>query len=100
MMYWFAEYPQQPEIFAYSAAQFKADGAHFWRRWRRIYYGGARAIFLSRTTSIYASFCAYRSLNDRGTKAGNLLAAEGGNEGGNDDFDLDLDLDQIAEIEF
>jgi hypothetical protein len=45
-------------------------------------------------------FCAYRSLNDRGTKAGNLLAVNEDGEGENDDFDLDFDLDQIAEIEF
>ncbi len=99
MIYWFAEYPQQPEIFAYSMAQFESDG---------VLLEGMAADILRRNEGDFSltdnldlcKFCAYRSLNDRGAKAGNLLAADTNDEGENDDFDLDFDLDQIAEIEF
>lgn len=97
MIYWFAEYPQEPEIFTYSAAQFTADGD---------YLATLAADILARAESDFeltadvnrCKFCTYRSLCDRGTKAGNLLTIDSDDE--SDDFDIDLDLDQIAEIEF
>ena len=99
MIYWFAEFPQQPETFAYSVEQFEADGAQL---------ASLAADILRRSDNDFpltdnldlCKFCAYRSLNDRGAKAGNLLATEEETERETDNFDLDFDLDQIAEIEF
>ena len=99
MIYWFAEYPQQPEIFTYSTAQFEADGAYLEALAADILRRGDNDFPLTDNLDL-CRFCAYRSLNDRGAKAGNLLAAHEDNEGNNDNFDIDLDLDQIAEIEF
>jgi len=98
MIYWFTEYPQQPEIFPYSAAQFEADGALLEAMAADI-LRRSEADFPLTDTLDFCRFCAYRSLNERGVQAGNLLTNDA-NEGENDDFDIDLDLDQIAEIEF
>ena len=97
MIYWFTEYPQAPEIFTYSAAQFQAAGDQL---------AALAADILARTESDFeltseverCKFCSYRSLCDRGAHAGNLLTIDTDNE--SDNFDIDLDLDQIAEIEF
>jgi hypothetical protein len=45
------------------------------------------------------AYCVYRSLCDRGVRAGDMDAFEEGLEEG-EDFDFELDFDQIAEIEF
>ncbi|MEO8393153.1 MAG: hypothetical protein ABI700_09175, partial [Chloroflexota bacterium] len=95
----FTDFPQQPEIFPYSATQFEADGAQLEALAADILRRNEADFPLTDNLDL-CKFCAYRSLNDRGAKAGNLLAVNADNEGENDDFDLDFDLDQIAEIEF
>ncbi len=97
MIYWFAEFPQQPEVFAYSANQFHRDEAYLNKLAADILSRG-EADFPLTDNLDFCRFCPYRSLNDRGVKAGNLLAAAGDEDA--DSFGIDLDLDQIAEIEF
>lgn len=102
LIYWFAEFPKQPEIFTYTAAQFERDGA---------YLQSLASDILRRTstTSIADEFpltddldrcalCAYRSLNGRGAQAGNALVSA--NDDLTDDFAVERTLDQIAEIGF
>ncbi len=98
MIYWFAEFPQQPEIFAYSADQFAHDSAYLDALAADILSRADEAAFELTDNLDLCRFCSYRSLHDRGAKAGNLLAAPEDDEAEN--FDIDLDLDQIAEIEF
>ncbi len=97
MIYWFTEFPQQPEIFTYSDAQFKTAGEQL---------EALAADILARAESDFeltaeierCQFCTYRSLCDRGAKAGNWLTINSDED--SDNFDINLDLDQIAEIEF
>ena len=97
VIYWFAEYPQQPEVFSYSAAQFERDDAALKALAADILRRGEAEFELTENVDL-CRFCSYRSLHDRGVKAGNLLALDQDEEG--DHFEIDLDLDQIAEIEF
>ena len=97
MIYWFAEFPQQPESFAYSADQLARDGAQLESLAADILRRGESEFELTDNLDL-CRFCSYRSLDDRGAKAGNLLSADQDDEA--ERFDLDLDLDKIAEIEF
>ncbi len=97
MIYWFAEFPQQPEIFSYSAEQYAQDDAYLASLAASILSRGADDFELTDDVN-RCRFCEYRSLHERGSKAGDMLAATAEDEA--DDFDIDLDLDQIGEIAF
>ena len=94
LLYWFPEQPEKPEIFPYSTKQYRADGEKI---------ESLAADILRRSDSEFeltdnlelCQFCAYRSLNDRGVKAGDLLAAGGSVE--KETFAIDLRLDQTSE---
>ena len=93
MVYWFADFPDQPERFQYSAQAFQADGDYLAELVATIQRLSAEEYSL--TTNVrHCAYCVYRSLCDRGGKAGLL-----------DEFDTPeeaplLDFDQISEIEF
>jgi hypothetical protein len=96
MVYWFAEHPQEPERFAYDADQFKADEDHLLGLVAEI---EGRSDFPLTPDVRRCHFCTYRSLCERGDRAGNL--DDWLDEDETDDLSgLDFDLDQIAEIEF
>lgn len=95
MIYWFAEFPQTPEVFTYNAKQYKADHARLEILTEDILRRDGEAGFDLTDNLDLCQFCAYRSLNDRGTQAGDLLAAGGDIPTG--DFTIDLHIDQIAE---
>ena len=92
MVYWFAEYPSEPEILAYDSAQLAADDA---------YLRGLVAEIERRTEDIWpltpderkCRFCAYRSLCERGGVAGVAETDEV-------DVDVEIDLAQIDEIAY
>lgn len=98
MLYWFVEFPDDPEVFTYSAEQFRRDGETL---------DGLTADILSRTheesfpltEDVHrCGFCTYRSLCGRGDKAGSFLDTD-------DDIEIDagfagVSLDQVAEVEF
>jgi CRISPR/Cas system-associated exonuclease Cas4 (RecB family) len=95
MVYWYAATGQTHE-FAYSAAQFERDR----ERLAQLFDDIDRAHSFPMTEQAErCRFCVYRSLCDRGVRAGSLS-----------DYDLEapddaldaftLDLDQIAEVEF
>ena len=71
MVYWYSDFPDDPEVFAYSEAQFREDEA---------YLGGLIDEILSREVGTFAltedekkcMYCVYRSFCDRGGVAGYL----------------------------
>ncbi len=98
LIYWFANEPGRPEVFAYDQAQHEHT---------RTYLEGLIAEILGFDQETWpltddhdlCSYCVYRSLCDRGTEAGTIreTAADPGEfePGGAVDFSLD-DLDEIS----
>ena len=96
MVYWFAGFPQEPERFTYNSEQYQQD-----------------RLFLAELVTQIASlpdgdfpltpqverceYCTYRSLCERGVKAGPLDRMA---DVSLQDLEFALDFDQIAEIEF
>jgi hypothetical protein len=96
MVYWFANFPGEPEHFVYSAAQHQANAA---------YLGGLVAELQTLPEGDFhltphverCRFCIYRSLCDRGVQAGDVDKAEAVDE---DTTPADVDFEQIGEIAF
>ena len=98
MVYWFAEYPQEPHRFAYSLEQYQLDHDYLTGLVAEI-ENLAEGDYQLTSDESKCKFCTYRSLCDRGIAAGLFDLLEIDQEsGGVEDFDLDFD--QIAEIEF
>jgi hypothetical protein len=98
MVYWFANFPSDPETFVYSAAQYEADEAHLTALVEEI--GGLEQGDLPLTSEErHCLYCPYRSLCQRGVEAGSPADAQEEPEPGGD-FDLTLDFEQIAEVEY
>jgi len=98
MIYWFAENPDDPERFAYSEQKYHQDREYLTGLIAEIESLGENEFFLTDQVE-RCEFCTYRSLCERGVRAGRLdqLAddyAEAGEAG------FTLDFDQIAEVEF
>ncbi len=106
MVYWFANFPKDPERFLCDAAQYDADGAYLASLVEEI-----KELVLSLSKGLgdedfaltaqerRCRYCPYRSLCRRGVRAGALDEAEDEPEWG-DDFEIALDFEQIAEIEY
>lgn len=96
MVYWFADHPSQPERFAYSAQAFQEDEAYLNDLIGTIIRLGEDDFPLTSDVRRCA-YCVYRSLCERGARAGDLdqVEADLGEEP-----PLGLDFEQIAEIEF
>jgi CRISPR/Cas system-associated exonuclease Cas4 (RecB family) len=96
MVYWFADHPDQPERFAYSPQAFQEDETYLKELIETILRLGEDEFPLTSDLQRCA-FCVYRSLCERGARAGDLDDAEAdlGEEPA-----LGLDFEQIAEIEF
>jgi len=98
MVYWFAGFPEQLEEFCYDRKQFNTDHAFLTKLVQEI-SNLNEAGFALTPDAVRCRFCVYRSLCDRGVKAGEL------DEIG-DIFDpettseVEIDFDQIDEIEF
>ncbi|MFB0534151.1 MAG: PD-(D/E)XK nuclease family protein [Anaerolineae bacterium] len=122
MVYWFADFPEDPERFPYDAAQYDADDAYLASLIEEIkelalspvlpapsVVEGSPVEGLSKglgdegfpltTQERRCRYCPYRSLCRRGTRAGAFEEAEDEPEWG-DDFEIALDFEQIAEIEY
>ena len=95
MVYWFAGHDGHTERFAYDTARHAAD---------RDYLIGLVAEIAARDEPIWpltpdreqCRFCNYRSLCERGVKAGSLENLEDDVEA----LDIEIDLEQVAEVEF
>ena len=104
MTYWFTGFPEQPETFEYSAAQYQADLTDL-----RSLTGGIQRLLPEGESAFpltqdekRCAFCVYRSLCGRGRRAGEAgdwEAAESDEETGAV-LGPQLSLEQIAEIEF
>jgi CRISPR/Cas system-associated exonuclease Cas4 (RecB family) len=98
MVYWFANFPEDPERFSYDAAQYNEDGDYLASLIEEI-----KSLedddFPLTTQEWRCRYCPYRSLCRRGVRAGPFDEAEGEPEG-RDDFGIALDFEQIAEIEY
>jgi len=94
MIYWFAEFPNEPAHFPYSADQFKRD-------WDALNHFSEEI----KTASSYPKtdettrclYCPYRSYCNRGVRAGDVLDAELESE---TEESFDINFEQIGEIEF
>jgi len=95
MVYWFAGHGGHTERFAYDTAQHADD-------WE--YLAGLVAEIAARDEPIWpltpdreqCRFCNYRSLCERGVKAGSLENLDDDVEA----LDIEIDLEQVAEVEF
>lgn len=94
MVYWFPEYPLQPEPFSYDQAQHQAAYDTISLLVREI---AARSVFELTQNTMHCRFCTYRSLCERGVEAGNLSEYENVEV---EAIPFTFDFDQIAEVEF
>ncbi len=98
MVYWFTAFPHQPERFVYNSKIFEED-EHFLSGMISEIRSLPESAFVRTEHIQRCQYCVYRSLCDRGTTAGSILARENDPES-NDKSDLIIDLEQISEIEF
>ena len=96
MVYWFSEFPADPERFPYDGAQYQADEARLTALIEEIKTRDDE-VFPLTTDERQCQYCRYRSLCERGVEAGPIEGAEAVSEWG-DGFDVSIDFEQIAEI--
>ncbi len=101
MLYWYPEFPAEPELFAYSQQLFQRDDLALNDLLDRIEHAAGRDDFPLTDDTGRCRFCVYRSLCERGSSAGPLPELDDEPESaGDDDLDFALDWDQIAAIQF
>lgn len=98
MVYWFANFPEDPEGFPYDAAQYEVDSDYLASLIEEIKSLGDDNFALT-AQKRRCRYCPYRSLCRRGTRAGAFDEAED-EQGRDNDFEIALDFEQIAEIEY
>ena len=98
MVYWFTNFPEDPECFPYDALQYDSDRDYLASLVEEIKRLGDDD-FLPTTQEWRCRYCPYRSLCRRGVRAGAFDEAEDEPEWA-DDFEIPLDFEQIAEIEY
>jgi len=102
MIYWFSDFPADPERFSYDRTQHGADQAYLAGLIGEIVARGSDEDFTLTADERLCRYCRYRSLCRRGESAGLLddYDEEDGNFEPSDDLEPFLDLEQIAEIEY
>ncbi len=98
MVYWFSEFPTEPERFPYNQAQYDANREYLVNLINEIARLTPGQFYLTPDVE-KCKFCIYRSLCDRGEKAGEWQAQEE-DEGMSAAREADLGFEQIGEIEF
>jgi len=98
MVYWFANFPDEPVVFEYEPEEYADDGAYLSSLIEEIENLPEEEFQLTADRK-HCGFCPYRSLCQRGVKAGDVGEAmeDWDVEEG---FEISLDFDQIAEIEY
>jgi CRISPR/Cas system-associated exonuclease Cas4 (RecB family) len=91
MIYWFAEYPNDPARFPYTAAQFKRDWDMLTKLAQEL---ATTKDFPLTDVEGKCAYCPYRSYCNRGVKAGTGEDLEAELE------EININLEQIQEIEF
>lgn len=99
MIYWFTNFPEQPERFSYDQSAYQEDAR---------YLDDLVSMIHAKSEKIYpltpdvrrCLFCTYRSLCNRGVKPGELPQLEEWQEAETSAGDVSIDYDQVGEIEF
>ena len=94
MVYWFANYPDDPARFPYNESQYKRDWDALVKLTEEIRTATSYPLTDDRQMCAY---CTYRSYCDRGIQAGDLDAIEAEMEA---ESLFDVNFEQIGEIEF
>jgi hypothetical protein len=97
MIYWFSNQPQSPVHFQYDEDQYDMDESYLISLVGQI-VDLAESDFLRTSDERLCRYCVYRSLCERGERAGDL-DVWGDDDETEDDLDFDLDFDQIAEVD-
>jgi CRISPR/Cas system-associated exonuclease Cas4 (RecB family) len=95
MLYWFPAFPHEPEKIAYSTAKYTADHEFLTSLVSQI-LSTPNGGFAKTNDEKQCRFCPYRSLCERGERAGNFAEDEDDQATGL----INLDLDEIEELEF
>lgn len=98
MIYWFSNYPTSPIQTIYSQLEYQND-YEFLRNLISEIKSVNRNEFPKTDNLKRCQFCRYRSLCDRGVKAGSFLEMDEGQDE-EEGSTIDIDFEQIAEIEF
>ncbi len=99
MCYWFAEYPQDPERFAYSQDAYERDKAAIEALVEAIMAAAEGGGFPRTEDTRRCRFCEYRSLCERGERPGNVYDLEIDYEE-LEEWPAGLDWEEIAEVPF
>jgi hypothetical protein len=99
MIYWFASFPDEPERLRYDDALYQADEVLFARLVDAIQDEDPGGFPLTDEVS-HCRFCTYRSLCNRGTRAGDIASAEDVEEVVGTASPAAFDFEHAAEIEF
>jgi hypothetical protein len=94
MIYWFADFPEEPACFPYTAAQFKRDWDTLLKLSEEVASASSYPLTEDRQKCL---FCTYRSYCERGIQAGSAEQAEAERES---EELFDVNFEQIGEIAF
>jgi len=94
MIYWFADFPNEPARFAYSTAQFTRDWDLLLKLSEEVKNASSYPLTEDRQKCLY---CTYRSYCERGVRAGSMEDAEAQQEA---EELFDVNFEQIGEIAF
>jgi CRISPR/Cas system-associated exonuclease Cas4 (RecB family) len=94
MIYWFADFPEEPARFPYNSAQFQRDWDTLLKLSDEV--GSANSYPLTEDRQ-KCLFCTYRSYCERGIRAGDIAQAEAEMEA---EELFDVNFEQIGEIAF
>ena len=94
MIYWFADFPEEPACLPYTTAQFKRDWDTLLKLSDEVASASSYPLTEDRQKCL---FCTYRSYCERGVRAGDVEQAEAEMEA---EELFDVDFEQIGEIAF
>jgi CRISPR/Cas system-associated exonuclease Cas4 (RecB family) len=97
LTYWFAEAPQHPETFHYETAQHEDNRAYLTQLIAEV-IGNKQGVWPLTADTDHCRYCLYRSLCERGERAGYMDEGELDNE--EDEFNFEFDLGSAEEIAF
>lgn len=98
MIYWFTDFPAQPEVFSYSSEKFQADERYLSGLIEEIAKLEPTDFFPTEQTE-RCRFCVFRSYCDRGVQAGDFRSAEDEEEN-ETPGEIGFDFNQVGEIAF
>jgi CRISPR/Cas system-associated exonuclease Cas4 (RecB family) len=99
MIYWFTNYPEQPERFNYHDLEYISESEYLENLITAVSQK-SEAVFPLTPDIKLCQFCTYRSLCNRGIKPGELPEVEEMPEPDRSSDDVSLDYEQIGEIEY